>query len=291
MIFLSSIPDFMGQVIVATLYQFFAIFGFILLFGLLLYFISRSTRNAFTNSEHGKLDIYLTGWIGTPVHEIGHAIFCVLFGHRIIGISLYNPNSIDGTLGYVNHSYNPESLYQRIGFFFIGSGPILFGSFVLYALMYYCLPNYREVSAMISHTNLTGTDVFDLMISMKGVLTFGINLTVSIFAIGNLGNLSFWIFIYLSFCISSHMQLSPPDLKSMWTGLFAILFIFMVINLITLLLGFNITSYILNLSRFLGTMIGIFILAFFISFINFSITYILLSIFHYRKYKRLLSIL
>lgn len=288
---LSSFPDFLGQVGAATVYQFLAIFGFILLFGLLLYFISRSTRNAFTNSDHSKLDIYLTGWVGTPVHEIGHAIFCLIFGHRIIGISLYNPNSVDGTLGYVNHSYNPESLYQRIGFFFIGAGPILFGSFVLYILMYFCLPNYREVSEMISNTNLTGTDVFDLMKSMKAILSFGINLTASIFVIENFGNISFWVFIYLSFCISSHMQLSPPDLKSMWTGLFTILFIFLLVNFTTLLLEFNVTAYILNLSRFLGTMIGIFILALFISLINFSITYIVLSIIHYRKYRRLLSIL
>ena len=287
---ISSFPDFIGQVGAATVYQFLAIFGFILLFGLLLYFISRSTRNAFMNSDHGKLDIYLTGWVGTPVHEIGHAIFCLIFGHRIIGISLYNPNSVDGTLGYVNHSYNPESLYQRIGFFFIGAGPILFGSFVLYILMYFCLPNYREVSEMISNTNLTGTDVFDLIKSIKDILSFGLNLTASIFVIGNLGNLSFWVFIYLSFCISSHMQLSPPDLKSMWTGLFTILFIFLLVNFTTLLLGFNVTTYILNLSRFLGTMIGIFILALFISLINFSITYIILSIIHYKKYRRLLSI-
>jgi len=126
--------NFFVQVVTTTLYQFLSLFGFVLIFGLLLYFISRSTRKAFSNSGHSKLDIYFTGWIGTPVHELGHAIFCILFGHRITEIKLYSPNSEDGTLGYVNHSFNSKSFYQRIGCFFIGTGPILFVFFFLYLL-------------------------------------------------------------------------------------------------------------------------------------------------------------
>jgi len=289
--YISISLDFLGKVVIASLYQFFAIFGFILLFGIILYFISRSTRKIFTNSDNSKLDIYFTGWIGAPVHEMGHAIFCLLFGHCINEIRLYQPNSLDGTLGYVNHSYNPGSLYQKIGFFFIGTGPILFGSFILYALLYYCLPNYNEISKIISNSNLSGSDIFDFMKSTGSILTFGIKLTANVFALKNFGVLSFWVFIYLSFCISSHMQLSPPDLKSMWSGLMTILSVFLIVNFVALLLGFNVTIYILKFSRFFDTAIGIFILAIFISIFNFLVTYFVLSIFYYRKYRRLLSIL
>ena len=73
--------------------------------------------------------IYLT-CPGVMVHEIGHALFCVIFRHKIVEMKLFSPEE-DGTLGYVNHSYNPNSFYQRIGNFFIGTGPIWFGIVVL----------------------------------------------------------------------------------------------------------------------------------------------------------------
>jgi hypothetical protein len=281
---------FIIQVVTVTLYQFLSVFGFILMFGLLLYFISRSTRKAFNNSGHGKLDIYISGWIGTPVHEIGHAVFCILFGHRITDINLYSPNSQDGTLGYVKHSFNPKSFYQRIGCFFIGTGPILFGSFVLYLLLYFCLPDYRQIYGIISNTGLNGSGVFNLVKSAGSMLTIGLHLLVNVFSPENFGKPSFWLFIYLAFCISSHMQLSPPDLKSMWSGIFTILLIFLLVNFLTMLLGFNITVYILKFSRLTGSLINIFILATVVSFTNFLMTYLILAAFHFKRYKSLLSI-
>ena len=281
---------FIVQVVTTSLYQFSGLFGFILMFGLLLYFISRSTRKAFSHSGHSKLDVFFTGWIGTPVHEIGHAVFCILFGHRITEIKLYSPNSQDGTLGYVNHSCNSNSLYQRIGGFFIGTGPILFGSFVLYLLICFCLPNYRLISEIISKTDLTDSGIFELLKNTGSMLKTGISLLVNVFSPENFGKPSFWLFIYLSFCISSHMQLSPPDLKSMWSGTLTILLIFLLVNFLTMLLGFNITAYVLKFNRLTGILINIFILATVVSFINFLMTYLILAAFHFKRHKSLLSI-
>lgn len=282
--------NFIVQVGTITLYQFLSAFGFILIFGLLLYFISRSTRKAFSNSGHSKLDIYFTGWIGTPVHEIGHAIFCILFGHRITDLKLYSPNSQDGTLGYVNHSFNPQSIYQRIGCFFIGTGPILFGSIVIYMLIWFCLPNYRLVTGIISTTDLSDFGIFELVESSGSILAIGLGFLVNVFSPENFLEPSFWIFIYLSFCISSHMQLSPSDLKSMWSGILTILFIILLVNSLMILLEFNLTPYVLKFSRLTEGATKIFILATFISFTNFLVTYLILAAFHFKKHKRLLSI-
>ena len=282
--------NFIVHVIKTSLYQFLCLFGFILLFGLLLYYISRSTRKAFSNSGHSKLDVFFTGWIGTPVHEIGHAVFCILFGHRITDIKLYSPNSQDGTLGYVNHSFNSKSLFQRIGNFFIGTGPILFGSFVLYLLAKFCLPNFRQISEIISKTDLTDSGIFELVKNTGSMLKTGISLLANVFSPENFGKPSFWLFIYLSFCISSHMQLSPPDLRSMWSGTLTILLIFLLVNFLTMLIGFNFTAYILKFNRLTGSLINIFILATVISFTNFLMTYLILAAFHFKRYKSLLSI-
>ncbi len=285
-----STYDFFVQVVKTSLYQFFCLFGLILLFGLLLYLISRSTRKAFSNSGHDRLDVFLTGWIGTPVHEIGHAVFCILFGHRITDIKLYSPNSEDGTLGFVKHSFNSKSFYQRIGGFFIGTGPILFGSFILFLLIWFCLPNYRQISEIISNNELSGTGIFDLVKNTGRMFTVAVGLFMKVFSPENFGKPSFWLFIYLAFCISSHMQLSPSDLKTMGSGILTILLIFLLVNLATLILEFDITAYILKFNRLTGSIINVFILATIISFVNFLVTYLILSVFHYKKHKSLLSV-
>ncbi|MBA4410881.1 MAG: hypothetical protein Q8S54_16595 [Bacteroidota bacterium] len=291
MAYVDPILRFISRVLISTVYQLVAIFGFIFIFGLLLYLISRSTRKAFANSGFGKLDIYLTGWIGTPVHETGHAVFCLLFGHRITELKLFAPNRSDGTLGYVNHSFNAKSYYQRVGNFFIGTGPILFGAFLLYVLLYFCLPNFNEISGLISANGINGAGIFELMKSLGDVMTFGMELTGKVFAIPNLSEFTFWLFIYLSFCISSHMQLSLADIKSMWSGFWAILVLFLSGNFLAQLFGFDLTAYIFHLSRLLSTVIGIFILAILISFINLMATYVVLALVYYKKHRRLLPVL
>jgi len=70
--------------------------------------------------------------IGTPIHELSHAIACVLFGHKITGIKLLDLSFSNTTLGYVNHSWNTRSIYQSIGCFFIAIAPLITASAIVY---------------------------------------------------------------------------------------------------------------------------------------------------------------
>ena len=128
--------------------------------------------------------IYLT-CPGVMVHEIGHALFCVIFRHKIVEMKLFSPEE-DGTLGYVNHSYNPNSFYQRIGNFFIGTGPIWFGIVVLCFVSWMLLPNEMNIG------NFFSADFW--------------------------GRWQSYIWLYLALTIASHITLSPPDLKGAADG-------------------------------------------------------------------------
>ncbi|MCX6282297.1 MAG: M50 family metallopeptidase [Bacteroidetes bacterium] len=289
--YVNIVLSYLGKVLMASFYQILAIFGFLFFFGIILYFFSRSTRMAFVNSNNQKLDVYMTGWLGTPIHELGHAFFCLLFGHKITEIKLFSPNSLDGSLGYVNHSYNPNNYYQRAGNFFIGAGPIFFGSFLLYVLMYFLLPNFNEIKNTISHENLSNSGFFEMLGNLSAALSFGLTLTAKVFTMSNFGSITFWVFFLLAFCISSHMQLSPPDIKNMLIGLVPIGILFLIVNAVTILFGYNFTSNILQLSHYTGILLGVFMIALVISVINFLLTYFILSLFYYPRYKRILSII
>jgi hypothetical protein len=291
---LSRALDFIKLVIATSISQLLWLLGLIFIFGLVLYIFARFTRITFVKSLGHRADIFFTGWIGVPVHELGHAIFCIIFRHKIIEIKLYAPNSNDGTIGYVNHSYNINSTYQKIGNFFIGIGPIIFGSIILYLMFYFLVPHLRELffsieaqsQKLIESVNGNHDGFFEAIWAAT-------NTTLkSLFKWSNLSNYKFWIFLYLAVCVSSHMQLSPPDIKGATSGLVSILIFFLVVNTIILALEatgasshfgswwnyIKLENYTLIINKYLGMLGALFVFATIISGLNFIVSYLALSV-------------
>lgn len=296
---INSVLDFLKRVVFTTFSQLIWLLGLLFIFGLILYLFARFTRITYVKSVGQKMDIIFTGWIGTPVHELGHAVFCILFRHKIVEMKLYSPNAEDGTLGYVNHSYNPNSTYQKIGNFFIGVGPIIFGALVLYAAFYYLVPNMSEVFSNIeaqSQTLVKGVrgDYSGVLAAMWGTTKGTLS---SLFKAQNFSDFKFWIFLYLAICVSSHMQLSPPDIKGAKGGLISLIVFFLIINLI--ILGLEATgvsahfgnwwnyvkleSYSSGINKWVGMFGALFVFATIISGLNFVVSYIVLSIYNLAK--------
>jgi len=297
----NSFIEFLKEVIFTTFSQLTWLLGLLFIFGFILYFIARFTRNTYVKTTGTTLDILITGWIGTPIHELGHALFCIVFRHKIDEIKLYTPNSEDGTLGYVNHSFNPKSIYQNIGNFFIGIGPIVFGTLVLYTLLYFLVPNTKDVfSSIETQSNVLVKGVHGEFTGILNSLrSTTINTLGTLFNKSNLVNYKFWIFLYLSMCISSHMELSPLDIKGAWRGLISLILFFIVINLI--IIGFEaigvsahlgnwwhyvkLESYASGINKWVGTFGALFIFATIVSGLNFLITYSLLNLYNLAKGK------
>ena len=105
-----------GDILVCYLLQIVFTVGLIVLFGFLIAFCNKRFYANFGN--YGRAVCYITGAIGTPLHECAHALFCLIFGHKVTEIKLFQINAADGTLGYVNHSYNPKNIYHKVGFLY-----------------------------------------------------------------------------------------------------------------------------------------------------------------------------
>lgn len=190
--------------------------GVIALFGLLLA-LSRTVFIKIAGNA-GVTTLRVTGALGTPVHELSHAFFCILFGHKITGISLYRPNAEDGTLGYVEHSYNPRNLYQQVGNFFIGIAPILGGSAVVFLLMRLLTPSL--FTDVVDELHFAALIDFNLTDASSYGAFFGLlwEMVRAVFDFSNAGNALWWLFIVLSLMIASHMELSGADLAGGWKG-------------------------------------------------------------------------
>ncbi len=302
---LNILIDFLKQVFLTTLNQLTWLFGLLFIFGIILYFLARFTRNTYIKTTGKTLDIIVTGWIGTPIHELGHALFCIIFRHKIDDIKLYTPNSEDGTLGYVNHSYNSKSTYQKIGNFFIGIGPIILGTMVLYGLLLFLVPNTKDVLLSIeSQSKVLSKGIHGNLTNSLNILwTSTLNTLELLFKKGNLTDYKFWIFLYLSMCISSHMELSPPDIKSAWRGLISIAIFFLVFNIIIIGLEttgvsnhlgglwkfVKIESYASGINKWVGTFGALSIFASVLSGFIFFTNYFLLNIYSVSKSKGIVN--
>ena len=179
----------------------------------------------------------LTLWsavIGTPIHELGHAGMCLLFGHRITKMVLWQPHSADGTLGYVKHSYNPKNLYQRFGNLFIGIGPIFSGLIVLCLALFIAFPEtwefYTEKLMAISKNPL----------SIDATIKFGQEIIEGIFTEfdKNLWTLFGQLLaLILMASVSLHISLSPADIKNSLVAMPLYLAITFLSGTIALILG------------------------------------------------------
>jgi hypothetical protein len=257
-----------------------SMFGLMFLIGLALYLLARFSRNTFAKTLGPRAEVFLTAWIGTPVHELGHAFFCLLFGHKIKSVKLFTPNSKDGSLGIVEHSFNKKNLYHRIGGFFIGAGPVVFGSLVILALLHFLMPQGKQIIATLQSDSLAlhqadASIPAYLRMVFEGLWTVG----ASMFSAENFNKWQFWLFLYLTMAIATHMELSPADLKEMAIGF---LFIFLIMYIVTLIYSLilsgatNLLLYTVPMIAYLNQFL---FFALMLSSIYFATTYLLISVF------------
>lgn len=213
-----------------TFLEFFILFGPLLIAALISHVVSRRLEYRMIRLAGVNWYIYLLGWLGTPVHEVGHALMCLFFRHRIVEIRLFKPDKETGTLGYVRHSFNPKSIYQQIGNFFIAIGPILLGGAVLFAAARLLLepkgfPWPKDTTTGIqSLADIPPATAFWFADIVSGLGRF-------------LGSLDFcsyrtWIFLYLAVAIGAHVNLSPADLASAKLGFLLICVLLLAANII-----------------------------------------------------------
>ena len=173
-----------------------------LIFAFLMQKISISIRRSLAALIGDRGYIYITA-LGVMLHELSHEFFCVVFRHKINEMKLFSPET-DGTLGYVNHSYNPKNRFQRMGNFFIGTGPVWGGIFAL------CLLTMFLVPAEITDFSQGSLDICSRF--FKYLLSA-----------------SFWcrwqsyLWLYLILTVSSHVTLSTSDLTGSIDGAITII--------------------------------------------------------------------
>lgn len=230
-------------------------------------------------SVFGYKGIVITGAIGTIIHEFSHMLMCVIFRHNITEFSMFRPvkGSYDGVMGYVNHSYNKKSLYQNLGNFFIGIAPIIFGIGFLILFMWLLLPNEFAVVKKDFDRNLY---LLQNANDIKAYININISTLLSLLKILNplkQSNIFMYIiYIFTMYSVSTHMDLSPQDLKNAKNPAIACVGIMFIIFYILSFTKFDVLHYAM---RFSVTIIAFLSIGLLFSLITYVITKILAVIF------------
>lgn len=252
---------FLFQLLQLVALELLAVFGIFFVLGYILYRIQKATHQQYIQTI-GWYGLYLTAWIGTPIHEIMHIFFAKLFGHTIEHVSLFQPNKETGGLGHVEHSYHKHSIVQRLGLFFIGAAPLIGGALSLVTMLFFLVPNGKEVIDYLSLPNYTS------VLTPVAI----VQASFTLFHMDNLRNPWFWLFLYISFCIVSHMAPSTHDRKNMYKGLFSIIVLLLLVNSILLIAHIDISGMIYH--AYIG---NTFAMAFFLYVLILSVTHYLVS--------------
>jgi tryptophan-rich sensory protein len=232
--------------------------------------------NAYFVKAFGPKGVLLTAWIGVPIHEIGHLIQCFIWGHRVIRVKLLQFHHGDGVLGFVQHQYNPNNIYQQIGNFFIGLGPIFSGIGSLMFGMYLLIPESYESFIAYTHQHVTFEKLGIGVLKTTGRAV--LELSKSLFTLHNLINPLFWIFLLIAICISSHTSLSKKDIQGSAKGLLTLFGLLVFINIAGGILGFNSYQIIVRMAEYNAYVLAFSAIAVLFSLITLVLSYILSSI-------------
>lgn len=234
------------DIIKDSLLQFVAFFGLFLLSGFALTLLSRWTNNIFKQSHFPNAGTYLFGWLGVPVHEFCHAFFCKVFFHKVTDVKWFDPKGASGAHGSVTHTYHPWNLYQRIGHFFIGLGPVLLGPCLLALAYWFCVPEaYSPWTARAGIGSVTFAGAFHESFATAQAFFKPI---ISVAALKSIGT---WVFAYIAVCICSQIELSREDLNQAALGLIPIFGSLLFVNGVAWGLSLDIHSPAMRASQFL----------------------------------------
>ena len=181
--------------------------------------------------------------IGTPIHELGHAFMCLLFGHKIVKLVLWQPRSTDGTTGYVQHTYNSHNLYQRLGRLFIGTGPIFSGMAVLCLLLTVAFPD--TWSSYVSSVRL----LVENHASVQNLVSTGLDIVSNMITEFRSDSISVWVrlpLVLVMLSVSLHINLSPSDIKESVDAVPLYLLLMLLVAGITYLPGAAVSGLVLS---------------------------------------------
>ncbi|MFD1417946.1 hypothetical protein [Companilactobacillus keshanensis] len=188
--------------------------------------IGHVAKKALVNNLGNNSQLVIGG-LGVVIHELGHAIFAFIFGHKVTKVQLLNVHyQNSGALGSVQHSWNESNIYQRLGNFFIGLAPYYTCSIALYLLQRFLLKAQFNFSSIGTETTLDATNLIESVLN---------NLKTA-FANGTWSMIILYLILTIMIA-STGYDLSDADFSTVHKGIIPWLIVQFVVGNIFIIVG------------------------------------------------------
>lgn len=249
-------------------------------FTLMIHFLERLIQTRLA-SRFGWKSVLWTGWLGTPIHELSHAVLCKVFRHRIDEMALFEPDLRSGRLGYVRHSWTTGNWFEEVGNFFIGLAPLVGGSVALAGILWLFFPD--AVSNMISSSGIGNDSSAAEPASFTSMLFASVqSLLQDLLSFKNLFSWKFWLFTYLVLCVGSHMAPSRSDYDGASRGVLMVVLFAVACLLLVSLMGFETDRVVQSMLRLMSPIFGLQVIAIVICVFATLVVFVLTSFFPQR---------
>ncbi len=227
----------MTKLIVLAFYELFVAGITVLTAATLLDLLNRAGGRLILRAFGGRVYLAATA-VSTVLHELSHAIMCLSFLHRIESMAIFSFDPVTGRYGFVRHSWDAGSLYQKAGNFFIGIAPMLTGVPLLLLSGAACgirtgFAGGYQVAWSGGTTHWTGTAVVRyVMVPLLSGIT-------GLFTVDNLANPYFYVYLPAAFVVCRAMAPSLPDLRGSGIGATALGVLLFLANVVAFFFGRN----------------------------------------------------
>lgn len=209
--------------------------GILTLFGFVLEKME-AIVNTRLHASLGKGAVLFTAIIGTPLHETAHWLGCKIFGFKVHEVELLRPIKYraDGILGFVQYSYNQDSLWQKLGCFFVGIAPMIMGGIFILLFTWLLKPEiYIQIREKVDKVSYGVKKPSFISVCWAGFSGFWKGL----FSLKKWGWLRGIICLYVVMSISMHMTISPADIEGAKAGIWVVLALYGIFAIVTAMIG------------------------------------------------------
>ena len=187
---------------------------FVPFFGLafIINILSSSIEKVCKNSIFSRV-FYITQAPGTILHEVAHAFFVVIFGYQITEFVPFvlNPQKFAGRVNYAMSEEDVEAPWYHFSLFIIGVAPILFGSFAVIVLTFFCFTQEVNTSISIIPKPLDICSLSSFGEYFYTIFSNALKMFSTIFFSVKFFNPLTWIYLLLVYSIGSSITLSNED--------------------------------------------------------------------------------
>ncbi len=227
----------MTKLIVLTLYEFFVAGITVLIAATILDLLNRAGGRLILRAFGSRAYLAATG-ASTVLHELSHAIMCLLFLHRIDSMEIFSFDPVTGRSGFVRHRWDTGSLYQEAGNFFIGIAPMLAGVPLLLLLGAAC--GIRAGFAFGHPLAWSGgTALWTGAAVARHVMAPLLSGITGLFTVDNLTNPYFYVYLPAALVVCRAMAPSLPDLLGSGIGAAAVGVLMFSANAVAFFFGHN----------------------------------------------------